>query len=118
MYIKLILFSLVTFLSVKESSDEAAKSNPSKRHRDRLNGELNQLAGLLPFHQDVITKLDKLTVLRLSVGCLRAKSHFNSELKFAPDKSHLVTADLFDPCPSQCKTEALPQEKIKEVLYN
>ncbi|GMT29313.1 hypothetical protein PFISCL1PPCAC_20610, partial [Pristionchus fissidentatus] len=63
---------------IREPAKPSTTTNPSKRHRERLNGELETVAQLLPYDPTTLTRLDKLSVLRLAVSFLQVKAHFSA----------------------------------------
>lgn len=66
-----------------EQSDELdsrtkVPQSASRRHREKINATLEELGGLLPLPEDARSKLDKLTVLKLSVSFFQTQNYLQS----------------------------------------
>lgn len=65
-----------SLFSVREAPKPAAATNPSKRHRERLNGELETVAALLPYDQSVISRFIYRTLSYLDVLLISGRHSF------------------------------------------
>ena len=61
------------------SSSKSQLQSASRRHREKLNSALEELGRLLPLPNDVKSRLDKLSVLKLAVSFFQTKSFVSSK---------------------------------------